>query len=202
MDLLETPDKDLPLRDDIRLLGRILGDTVRGQEGEPVFAIVEHIRRNSIRFHREEDAGVARKFIRQADENNQLLAEVILPAQREQILAEAKAWAAQNEAVDPAEKADESGQKIAITSYEGSKGRSAQYVFLIGVHSGELPKNAAAIDDIEICRFLVGLTRTRKRCSILVANNAMGRFKNRSEFIAWINSARLREKKISAAYWT
>ena len=55
MDLLETPDKDLPLRDDIRLLGRILGDTVRSQEGEPVFAIVEHIRRTSIRFHREED---------------------------------------------------------------------------------------------------------------------------------------------------
>jgi phosphoenolpyruvate carboxylase len=55
MDLLETPDKDLPLRDDIRLLGRILGDTVRSQEGEPVFALVEHIRRNSIRFHREED---------------------------------------------------------------------------------------------------------------------------------------------------
>jgi len=55
MDLLETPDKDLPLRDDIRLLGRILGDTVRSQEGEPVFAIVEHIRQTSIRFHREED---------------------------------------------------------------------------------------------------------------------------------------------------
>jgi phosphoenolpyruvate carboxylase len=55
MDLHETPDKDLPLRDDIRLLGRILGDTVRTQEGESVFEIVEHIRRNSIRFHREED---------------------------------------------------------------------------------------------------------------------------------------------------
>jgi phosphoenolpyruvate carboxylase len=55
MNLLETPDKDLPLRDDIRLLGRILGDAVRSQEGEPVFAIVEHIRRTSIRFHREED---------------------------------------------------------------------------------------------------------------------------------------------------
>src|SRR5215216_4744730 len=55
MDLLETPDKDLPLRDDIRLLGRILGDTVRSQEGEPVFSIVERIRRTSIRFHRNED---------------------------------------------------------------------------------------------------------------------------------------------------
>src|SRR5512133_718986 len=57
MDPLETSDKDLPLRDDIRLLGRILGDTVRSQEGEPIFAIVEHIRRTSIRFHRGEDEG-------------------------------------------------------------------------------------------------------------------------------------------------
>src|SRR5262245_53725887 len=55
MDLLDSPDKDRPLREDIRLLGRILGDTVRSQEGEPIFAIVEHIRRTSIRFHREED---------------------------------------------------------------------------------------------------------------------------------------------------
>ena len=52
---LDAPDKDLPLRDDIRLLGRILGDTIRSQEGEHVFAIVEQIRRTSIRFHRDED---------------------------------------------------------------------------------------------------------------------------------------------------
>ena len=52
---LDASDKDLPLRDDIRLLGRILGDTIRSQEGEHVFAIVEQIRRTSIRFHRDED---------------------------------------------------------------------------------------------------------------------------------------------------
>jgi phosphoenolpyruvate carboxylase len=52
---IEDPEKDLPLRDDIRLLGRILGDTVREQEGETVFEIVERIRRTSIRFHRDED---------------------------------------------------------------------------------------------------------------------------------------------------
>ncbi|WP_207461464.1 phosphoenolpyruvate carboxylase [Azospirillum sp. SYSU D00513] len=52
---LDTPDKDQPLRDDIRLLGRILGNTVRSQEGEAVFEIVERIRQTSIRFHREED---------------------------------------------------------------------------------------------------------------------------------------------------
>ncbi len=52
---IEDPEKDLPLRDDIRLLGRILGDTVREQEGDTVFDIVERIRRTSIRFHRDED---------------------------------------------------------------------------------------------------------------------------------------------------
>jgi phosphoenolpyruvate carboxylase len=57
MDLPETLDKDLPLRDDIRLLGRILGDTVRSKEGDAVFAIVERIRQTSIRFHRDEDEG-------------------------------------------------------------------------------------------------------------------------------------------------
>ncbi|MGF7173910.1 phosphoenolpyruvate carboxylase [Azospirillum doebereinerae] len=58
----EEPEKDLPLRDDIRLLGRILGDTVRSQEGEAVFDIVERIRQTSIRFHRDEDQGARREL--------------------------------------------------------------------------------------------------------------------------------------------
>ncbi len=49
------PDKDLPLRDDIRLLGRLLGDTVREQEGDGIFAAVERIRRLSVQL--EHDAG-------------------------------------------------------------------------------------------------------------------------------------------------
>ena len=57
---VEHSEKDLPLRDDIRLLGRILGDTVREQEGETVFDIVERIRRTSIRFRREEDDAARR----------------------------------------------------------------------------------------------------------------------------------------------
>jgi phosphoenolpyruvate carboxylase len=49
--------KDIPLRDDIRLLGRLLGDTLRGQEGEATFDLVERIRQTAIRFHRDEDEG-------------------------------------------------------------------------------------------------------------------------------------------------
>ncbi|MFZ2156117.1 MAG: phosphoenolpyruvate carboxylase [Bradyrhizobium sp.] len=46
---------DARLREDIRLLGRILGDTVRDQEGADVFDLVERIRQTSIRFHRDDD---------------------------------------------------------------------------------------------------------------------------------------------------
>src|SRR4051794_14945980 len=48
-------EEDARLRADIRLLGRILGDTVRDQEGAEVFDLVERIRQTSIRFHRDED---------------------------------------------------------------------------------------------------------------------------------------------------
>jgi phosphoenolpyruvate carboxylase len=56
----EDIEKDRPLRDDIRLLGRILGDTVREQEGASIYEIVEEIRQTSIRFHRDND-GPARE---------------------------------------------------------------------------------------------------------------------------------------------
>ncbi|QTL05181.1 phosphoenolpyruvate carboxylase [Aquabacter sp. L1I39] len=55
-------EKDRPLREDIRLLGRLLGDTVRAQEGEPVYHLVEIIRRTSIRFHRDADEGARQEL--------------------------------------------------------------------------------------------------------------------------------------------
>ena len=55
-------EKDVPLREDIRLLGRILGDTVREQEGEEVFGLVEQIRQASIRFHRDNEIGARREL--------------------------------------------------------------------------------------------------------------------------------------------
>src|SRR3954471_6021960 len=53
---------DARLRENIRLLGRILGDTVRDQEGEEVVDIVERIRQTSVRFHREEDRGARQEL--------------------------------------------------------------------------------------------------------------------------------------------
>src|SRR6266702_616823 len=54
--------EDARLRTDIRLLGRILGDTVRDQEGADVFDLVERIRQTSIRFHRDDDQPARREL--------------------------------------------------------------------------------------------------------------------------------------------
>jgi len=55
-------EEDRRLRNDIRLLGRILGDTVRDQEGADVFDLVERIRQTSIRFHRDDDKPARREL--------------------------------------------------------------------------------------------------------------------------------------------
>lgn len=55
-------DKDRPLQEDIRLLGQILGDTVREQDGENAFEIVEAIRRLSVAFQRKADETAGRNL--------------------------------------------------------------------------------------------------------------------------------------------
>ncbi|MDP2143064.1 MAG: phosphoenolpyruvate carboxylase [Gallionella sp.] len=59
MNLISAPadisSKDQPLREDVRLLGRILGETLREQEGEEVFNLVENVRRAAVRFRKTQD---------------------------------------------------------------------------------------------------------------------------------------------------
>ncbi|MEO1719260.1 MAG: phosphoenolpyruvate carboxylase, partial [Pseudomonadota bacterium] len=44
-------EKDRPLAEDIRLLGEVLGDTVRAQEGDDIFDAVETIRRTAVSLY-------------------------------------------------------------------------------------------------------------------------------------------------------
>ncbi|MDT0140667.1 phosphoenolpyruvate carboxylase [Acidovorax sp. PRC11] len=48
-------DKDQPLIQDIRLLGRILGDVIREQEGVAAYDLVEQVRKLSVAFRRDAD---------------------------------------------------------------------------------------------------------------------------------------------------
>ena len=90
---------------------------------------------------------------------------------------------------------------VRVTSFEGAKGLSAQHVFIAGLHDGELPHDPAAIKDLEICKFVVGLTRTRKKCTLIRTRNFAGNWKSPSSFISWIDDARLDFIKIDAEYW-
>jgi len=49
------PNSERPLVEDIRLLGRILGDVIREQDGEAAYALVEQIRQLSVSFRRHAD---------------------------------------------------------------------------------------------------------------------------------------------------
>jgi phosphoenolpyruvate carboxylase len=65
-------EKDLALREDIRFLGRLLGDTIREQAGDRVFELVEKIRRHAVHYRRAHDPSSLRdldKTIASLDEH-------------------------------------------------------------------------------------------------------------------------------------
>jgi superfamily I DNA/RNA helicase len=149
----------------------------------------------------EDDEVLAKKLVIEAAKRGVALFELVPEKVRAAILAEAKAWAAEHAATDAEQDEEPETPAVKVTSYEGSKGLSAQYVFLVGLQSGALPQNAAEIKDIEICRFLVGMTRTKRQCSFLVTGRFGNDFKQPSEFLSWIKPARFTKTKVDAAYW-
>jgi phosphoenolpyruvate carboxylase len=48
-------DNERPLVEDIRLLGRILGDVIREQEGVAAYELIEQVRKLSVAFRRDAD---------------------------------------------------------------------------------------------------------------------------------------------------
>jgi len=56
--------KDQPLIDDIRLLGRLLGDVIREQEGDEIFGLIEQIRQLAVAFRRDADQSADRQLKR------------------------------------------------------------------------------------------------------------------------------------------
>ncbi len=56
----EAAAKNKPLIEDIRLLGRILGDVIREQEGKPAFELIERVRQLSVAYRLKKDASAGR----------------------------------------------------------------------------------------------------------------------------------------------
>jgi superfamily I DNA/RNA helicase len=83
---------------------------------------------------------------------------------------------------------------IECLSIESSKGRSAPYVFLVGLNS---PAKTAtkSISDLDICRMIVGLTRTKTSCAILTTERRSTKRgdieQTPSPIMQWISPPRL-----------
>jgi hypothetical protein len=95
---------------------------------------------------------------------------------------------------------DQSQPRIVVTTLLGAKGLSAGHVFVVGMIDGHFPRRADKITDDEVCRFIVALTRTRKRCHLVTSRwYATGSVKL-SEFIWWISAGRLKWLEVNKAY--
>jgi superfamily I DNA/RNA helicase len=148
-----------------------------------------------------EDQGMGRKIVTEAADARQQLSDLIPDDYRQVKLQEAKKWIEGKPAEGDTSESAETAPAVKITSFEGSKGMSAQYVFIIGLQSGDMPRNASDVQDIEICKFLVGLTRTKRKCEVVTTARFGNVFKQPSEFLTWIDAARFAKKKIDKTYW-
>jgi superfamily I DNA/RNA helicase len=78
---------------------------------------------------------------------------------------------------------DKTQPSILLTSYQGCKGMSAGFVFIVGANNGVMPQNANDISDVEICQFIVAMTRTRKKCYILSEDYMYGPVDGNGKFL-------------------
>src|SRR5712691_3110614 len=56
----DAAEKNRPLVEDIRLLGRILGDVIREQEGKEAFELIERVRKLSVAYRLKSDTQAGR----------------------------------------------------------------------------------------------------------------------------------------------
>ncbi|MFA4996495.1 MAG: UvrD-helicase domain-containing protein [Patescibacteria group bacterium] len=90
---------------------------------------------------------------------------------------------------------------VKITTFEGAKGLSAAHVFIAGMQNGTLPRDSINPTPIEVKKFLVALTRTRKHCHILYSKTVGGRYSSPSIFLNWIADNRKRNIDVNKQYF-
>ena len=144
--------------------------------------------------------GLAIAAVRDAG-NKQKIHEVIPQDFKKAILEEVGRFHAPEEKKAGEDKKPVEGLTVRLSSFEGAKGMSAQHVFLVGLHAGDLPRDEKNIQDIEICKFLVGLTRTKKRCSLLWTKCFGQDWKEPSVFLRWITDERYEPFIVDAKHW-
>jgi superfamily I DNA/RNA helicase len=90
---------------------------------------------------------------------------------------------------------------IVCTSLLGAKGLSAGYVFIVGFNDGIFPEDSNAVADDEVCKLIVGLSRTRKQCHVVSFGFWGTGFQAPSSFLDWLDVP-IEKRDIRKEYWS
>lgn len=130
--------------------------------------------------------------LRESVETGKPLAEILPADYVEQLSAESTDTPAEEPTPTEQEAHSKTLPTIRLTSFEGSKGLSAQHVFIV-------PPNR--IDNLAISRFLVAVTRTRKCCYLMHARRFAGIAKDPPHLLSWIKPERKRPVYVNKEFW-
>lgn len=139
--------------------------------------------------------------IRKSVEDRSSLVDCIPQEYRDRMLVEAAGYVEPEIPKTPEPAVDHDRPRVKLTSFEGSKGLSAQHVFIVGMHDGELPRKPARVEDLEICKFIVALTRTRKQCHVMWMTRFAGQPRRRSLFLNWMDPNACEHVEVNKDYW-
>jgi superfamily I DNA/RNA helicase len=90
---------------------------------------------------------------------------------------------------------------IICTSLLGAKGLSAGHVFIAGMNNGTFPKEPNAVTDDEVCKLIVGLSRTRKACHLVSCGMFGGPpWQQPSTFLNWLHVP-IEKRDVNKSYW-
>lgn len=88
---------------------------------------------------------------------------------------------------------------ILCTSFESSKGLAAQYVFIVGVNENHFPQKIPS-SNRDVCKLIVALTRTRKKCYVISCNRFGGQKLYPSIFSEWLKGQLSEEIYVNVNY--
>ncbi len=92
--------------------------------------------------------------------------------------------------------------EIWLTTYNGCKGMSTGFTFVVGLENGVLPRDSDNVTDNEVCQLVVALTRTRKQAH-LISTGRFGAMQCKpSKFLKWIPGRCMTHVRVDKRYFS
>jgi len=90
---------------------------------------------------------------------------------------------------------------VLLSSFEGAKGLSAPFVYVVGLNDGILPQNPMNISDLDVRKLIVSLTRATKECSLLYLRRIHNNWSNPSALLQWMPSDYVQQVEVDKSFF-